>query len=94
MDNNLKAIYVAMLKPDWVLHSADYMVENSGEQKMIDELKMIYIRMLDKENRMMLTAGGDDVRTRMYYKHHGNSCSAGTDFAKKILETLIKPDGY
>ena len=57
---------------------------------MLDEVKMIYLQMLDKEDFMMLSSDPNDLRNRMFGEHMGCSVNPGPEFAKKILQELIK----
>jgi hypothetical protein len=57
--------------------------------KMQDEVKMIYIQMLD-EDYMMLSSDQNNLRNRMYHKHAGTVIDPGPRLARKILRALTK----
>lgn len=61
--------------------------------QMTNEVKMIYIQMLDEWSYMDLPSDQNHFRNQMFYKYHGNSTSAGVEFAKKIVRALIKTNG-
>lgn len=56
---------------------------------MADEVKMIYIQMLD-EDFMVLSSNPNDLRNRMFGEYMGCSVNPGPEFARKILQELIK----